>query len=488
VSNTEAVDAPSSQADYGSMIRNQQQKVEKIQTHLSSVYQPMIADGKLTNKALGVLSETLSRVSILDEDLTRVNIKSFPTPEECYLWGVANASIVFPYMTLKSATENMKDSSYSLRDWGIKDGVYHLPRVESVDSPMWVLLTQIIAAKHGENCVRLDALPGETVPDLHADTCAKEPLLDTVVIRILELVRNPLSATIRRTELEKAETNIRNAVDFVILEKIYKDNEDYNNLTLSGPAISAGRRSRRVESKGTGNKVTYTTVYLGYKLAEMLCKYIPKLSAKSPEGETFVQTILGFIRSLVPEDVGNYTIPQSFFETPSNQLRAMVREGPRIKTKKGEKHNLYVPLSFVKSSECASYPEVIRKEIIDTGSQVLKNLDSVNKLPVKNANKVIPGLKEYLTLSYTISDQSRKEWRQRARTPSLQALKSALIDNFPDLEESDEDSLSQYITRSKACLSRMSFNEVFTNEEEKAAELLKISSILTEKKTKREKR
>jgi hypothetical protein len=439
-SNASAVNAPKAgKSSIGSMIADQKATVNEISSAVTTAFQPEVADGKLSSKAISVLAETIMRVPSVKAEGLRIDRKRTPTPESLYTWAVANATIVFPYVSLEQAVKNMKDTLYTPRTWGYMDGVYHLPKMESTDSPAWGLLREIILAKHKDNYVKFDADMAESVPELSATMCAKDPRLDTIIIRILELVRNPLSATIRRTELEKAEVVTRNAVDFVLLEKIYQEDEKYKNFTLSGSATSAGRRTRRVESKGEGNKITYTNVFLGYKLAEILGSYIPKKSAKSLESETFVQLFITFLRSLVPakEDREDFELPKPFFETPSTQLRALIREGPRIKTKKGERHNLYVPLSFVKSSECTSYPEVARKEIVDLGSNILRTLDEVNKLPLERANKFIPLLKDYLSFSYTLSDKCRKEWRSKAYIPVIGALRKLLL-GVPNLSELDD--------------------------------------------------
>jgi hypothetical protein len=473
------------------MITKQVSLVSELSSIISSTYQVEVADGKLTAEAISALAETLLRTPAEKRKL-QINKDKHKSPENLYLWAIANANIVFPYVTLSSAVQNMKHSLYAPRSWGVVNDKFKLPKPESTaDSAAWQLIREIFLAKLGEDYVSVDADVSETVPDLSSDICAKDPLIETVIIRLMELSRNPLSATIRKTELEKAENVIKNAVDFVLLEHIYQTNEIYKNLTLSGPAISFGRRTKRVENTGAGNKVSYTKVYVGYKLADMLCKYLPKITAKSPEGEPFCQAILGFIRRLVPEDLSDYRLPKSLFETPSNQLRSLIREGPKIKTKKGERHNLYVPLSFVKASECASYPEVSRKKIIEIGSEVLKTLDEVNKMPVDRANELIPVLRRYLSFSYAVSDKCRKEWRSNLRVPDVLALETLILKAFPDISE-DSDGNYKPITIIREKLSEMEshgdalpFTDIYESSEDKAKELAKVQEVLSQKKSKR---
>jgi hypothetical protein len=486
--------SPPSTSGMGAMIADQKRSIDEISSKVTTTYQVDVADGKLKSDAVSALAETLYRVPKEIRD-SAIDKQRNSTPERLYLWAISNATIVFPYLTLESAVKNMKNSLYAPRSWGMIGDKFRLPKSESTaDSPAWQLLREMFLAKLGPENVSIDADVNESVPDLSADICAKEPSIETIIIRLMELVRNPLSATIRKSELDKSENLVKNAVDFVLLEHIYQREQSYKNLTLSGPAVASGRRARRVESTGAGNKVTYTTVYVGYKLADLLCKYLPKVNAKSPESEPFVQIILGFIRKLIPEDLKDFKLPKSLFETPSNQLRALIREGPKIKTKKGDRHNLYVPLSFVKSSECNSYPEVARKQLTDIGSRVLNTLDNVNKLPIDRANSVIPILKDYLSFSYAISDKCRKEWRSNLRVPRPEQLDSLLVSGFPDFSITDgEDSyspeeLEDDLKEKKSRGDRLSFSCPFTGEEEIARIKSEISSLVDKKRANRQKR
>lgn len=479
------------------MISDQKTLIAELSSKISSVYQTEVADGKLKSDAIAALAETLSRTPP-DRRMSQIDKSKCKSPEVLYLWGIANANIVFPYLSLEGAVKNMKHSLYAPRNWGVTGDKFRLPKAESTaDSNVWQLIREIFLAKLGEDRVSIDSDVDETVPDLSTDTCAKNPAIETIIIRLLELSKNPLSATIRRTELEKAETLIKNAVDFVLLEKIYQDRDEYKNLTLSGSAVSSGRRTRKVESKGAGNKVTYTTVFVGYKLAEILGKYCTKGIAKSPEGEPFSQAILGFIRNLVPDSktLDGYRIPKPFFETPSNQLRSMIREGPKIKTKKGERHNLYVPLSFVKSSECASYPEVAKRKIIEIGSNVLQTLDEVNKMPIDRSNALIPVLKDYLSFSYALSDKCRKEWRQRAAVPDVKELSSLLVEEFPEISNQTDGQYEWSVDEIEDQLQNMvekgdllPFHPVSENKDEVNRILTDIEIVLDTKRSQRAKR
>jgi hypothetical protein len=415
-------------------ISDQRKKIDDLSSRITSVYQIEVADGSLNADAVGALAETLLRVPPEYQVDLAIDKRVHKTPEKLYLWGIANSNIVLPYLSLKTAVENMKHSLYAPRSWGVIGNKYRLPKAESTaDSNIWDLIREVFLNKFGKDRVENDGDVNESVPDLSADVVAKQPIIESIITRLMELVRNPLSATLRSGEQHKTDTVARNAVDFVFLEHIFQRDEGYKNLTLSALAISSGRRTKKVETVGEGNRLTITNVFLGYKLAEILCRYLPKSSAKSPEGEPFVQAILSFIRACVPEDLHKYKLPKHFFETPSNQLRARVREGPKIKTKKGEKHNLYVPFSFVKAAECVSFPEITKRRIIDTGTKVLKNLDEVNKYSVTRANDVMPFMTDYLSFAYALSDKCRKEWRRAARVPDAQEINNLLDEEFPDL-------------------------------------------------------
>jgi hypothetical protein len=464
----------------GEIIRDQENLIKEINARLMTVFQAVKADGKFSDKACSVLSETLSRVKGLSLD--SINITRYPSPEDLYFWAIANANIVFPYASLASAEANMKDSVYTTHQWGLKQGKYILPKRESQDSKAWVMLSEIIAAKHGDD-VEFTAPMGETVPELSNSECAKNKLIDTMLIRILELSKAPFTATIRRASPRDRDEIMKNSVDFVLLEHIYlREKATYENMTLSGSAIVSGRRAQSVQTVGSGNKITITNTYQGYALAEFLNGFESGNKPRVPEANPLCGVVLGFIRSLVPDNVGNYVIPNAFFEVPSVHLRAMVREGPKIKTKKGEKHNLYVPFSFVKSSECVSMPEIIRREITDLGSDILKNVDSINKLTVPRASEMLPCMRAYIKVCYALSDECRREWKRSLKVPNTAHIRTMLEERFPDLSEETPEVMDKYISAIKT--RRLSFGEAYSDPDEKAKILAEIASIADKRKSK----
>jgi hypothetical protein len=450
------------------------------------VYQTHISDQKLSDEALNALSESLLRVP--PERMVPIDLKRFPNPEKLYLWIIANSNIVFPHMTLKNAVEKMRHSVYLPRTWGVtQDGKFRLPKLESTleDSNAWGLIREIIMANWPDDLAE-DSDITESTPELGNDECAKNPVLEQTLIRILELVRSPNSATIRSND-GRQETFIKNAVDFVVLDEIYQREKDLQNLTIDGYAISAGRRAAKVESKSNTSKTTYTTVYLGHKLADIVGQFVNVKTSKSPEGEPFYRIIHEMLRRISTMGVGQ--IPKAFFETPSNQLRNRIREGPQVKTKKGLKHNLYVPLSFVKSSECSLFPEVTRKELIDVSSKIVKNLDHVNKMPIKEAAQKLPLFDEYLKLSYSISDTCRSEWRKNGYCPSPDQIEDLMVRKFEHLDSSeyDSDKFRLYLTTLKVSARQLTFTPVYNEPERQLQLKAEITKALESKKAYRAK-
>jgi hypothetical protein len=470
------------------IILDRKNLVEKIISSVTSTYGLEISDAKLSDAAISALGETVARVPEHLREENPVTKNRFRTPEALYLWAVANADMVFPYLSLKQAEEHLKISLYAPQPWGYKDDHFHLPKVESLfpDSRTWILLSEILRSRFGSDKVTHDSDAVDSVPSLSNDIVEKQPALNTIIIRILELMKNPLSVTIRKEGLEKAEVAIRNAVDFVLIDEIYQRSEIYENLTLSGIAVTSGRRARKVEVKGAANRIGYNYIYQGYKLSELLSLYIDNKSSKekSPEHEPFVAMILALLRNLVPSDLEGFELPKHIFEAPSNQLRSMVREGPQIKTKKGLRHNLYVPFSFVRAAECASYPEVIRKELIDIGGGVVKHLDSINKTTLTEANISVPFYKEYLSLVYILSDECRKEWRQRAYTPDAERLRRCVLGEFDRaLASEDEDyTLVNYLENFKAALlSGFEFHPAKSSETEQRELASSVKEIVSQR-------
>jgi hypothetical protein len=479
---------PEPKQSIGEVLSEQQKLFTEILNQLSLMYNQELSDSKTSDEELRTLSETLLRVDA--EKRTILSKNRFSTPQELYSWSIANANIIFPYATLSAAVKNIRHSLTTPRTWGSQaNGTFRLPPRESLfeDSQHWVLIKEILSANFGEENVFMNASMDETVPPLSNSMVAKNPAIETVLIRLLELAKSPLSATLRSRDLEKAETNIKNMVDFIVLDTIYQREESYHSLTLSGLALSQGRRAVKVESRA-GNKLVLGSVYAGYRLADLLCTYLPRKTAKTPESEAFVHFILDIIRGIIPEDLGDYQIPKGFFETPSVQLRSALREGPQIKTKKGLRHNLYVPLSFVKSSECVLYPETHKKDIIDVGSGVLKHLDKVNSLPVKEAAQKLSFFKRYISRSYTISDTCRGEWRRNGVVPSPASLKRILVEEFPNLEESSETALQDYISKLERESRQLIFSPARENAEEMATLMAAINSVKDQRQAQRTQR
>jgi hypothetical protein len=400
---------------------------------------------------------------------------------------------VFPYLHLKQAAEHIKTAVEAPEKalWGYRDQKYYLPKIESTaDSYSWELLRNIFIATFSKENVLSTCDPDPSVPTLENDSVAKNPALETVILRILDLLRSPQSATVRSTGLEKAEVSIKNQVDFVVLENIYRRDKDYSNLSISDFAISQGRRVEKL-IKGTGKNTVVTPVQVGYSLAETLARYLPNKTTKNVESEPFVRFIFSILEYIAESriDIETYQLPASFIEAPSRQLRSTVRRGPVIKTKAGVRTNLYIPLSFVKSSECAPMPETVKRQLTDVGAAVLNNLDTINKLPVKECNYAALLYKEYITFAYALSDEVRKVWRTEAKYPSNAAdISEALRGRFPkiDLKEPLEfyTQMDEYLTDIKRDL-KVAYLPVKEQPEEQRALL---ASVLKEIKDKRDSR
>jgi hypothetical protein len=323
-------------------------------------------------------------------------------------------------------------------------------------------------------------------PELGNADIAKNPAIETLIIRLLELFRNPRSVTMRGSGLEKAETSLRNQVDFLVLERIYTRDDTYRNMSISSLALSQGRRTEKVQRNEGKGKISYVPMLTGFKLAETLSFYEKVREKKMEHGSLFrfMQQILNMIADRISD---NFSIPHSFLVAPNVLLRSTVRKGPKIKTKTGERTNLYVPFSFVKSSECIQMSESTKKNLTDCASGIMKNLDTINKYPVKVSSKAMRLYEEYVKVSYIISDEIRKEWRTSAKVISNSSeIKELLSDNFVPLTESDNYNrleLERYIKDVK------NFKLVFKNQRDNPKEQEDlILQVVKEQKDKRDQR
>jgi hypothetical protein len=472
----------------GITVESRKQLLERYYSSLSATFNVELSDGHITSSALKALAETLTYVPVDKVDEGFDDKMVCKTPSHMYAWAIANSSIVFPYLDLEVAEKNMKHAIAGSTSWGLlKNGKFRIPRPESIleDSTTWLLIREIIRANFPERLLE-DYDIDETVPDLSNDTVALKPAINEILIRILQLARNPLSCTIRRSDMKRGDTLSKNAVDFIALEWIWQK-DDYKGLTLSGKAVSEGRRKVKTEQR-TGNIIKYVNIYTGYMLSNLLADYIPKRTAKSLESEPFIDLIVGIIRELMSkisdEELSSFELPKSFFETPSYQLRNGVREGPQIKTKNGLRHNLYVPLSFVKAAECAPYPEAFKRETIDVGAQVLVLLDQINKYSVKETCKRVGFFKDYLAASYLISDVCRKEWRHNAYVASPEALRKHLVSDFPS-QNAEYSALQEYLDNLRGYARRIVFSPVSDDSEIQRAVQAQVSQIIQSKKPSR---
>jgi hypothetical protein len=346
------------------------------------------------------------------------------------------------------------------------------------DSLPWAFLFEFIKYNFPDKLVELDYVPS-SIPDLDSSDYAKYPNLAAVFRRLLELSKSPMSATIRNSK--NNEDLVKNAVDFVFIEALYiRDHEMYKHLTLSGLALATGRRQVVNEVSGAGGKVVRQTSYSGYKLSNFLRDYIHHKSEKSLESNVFIALILSVIRSLAIKYVEESSIPKSFFETPSIQLRHRIRQGPQVRTKKGLKFNLYTPLSCVKSLECQGMPEALKKECTNLSQKVLNNLDKINTVAPKDASRLMPAFKEYLDFSYIVTDEIRSRWTRGLMIPSIDGLIRLMNGVFPEEQESP---VFESISLAKGSLRNLYFNVISDDQASIISLRKEIDDVINRKKS-----
>jgi len=150
---------------------------------------------------------------------------------------------------------------------------------------------------------------------------------------------------------------------------------------------------------------------------------------------------------------------------------------------------MYIPFSYAKASECADMPEHIKKNLTDTGSQVLKNLDLINKLTVKDAADKYDDFNQYIRRAYIVADECRKQWRREGRVPNSEDIKNVFGESrFPKLtgdqvKSFNPDEWKHYFTYVEGF--QLTFSDVKNNPEEQKALKASILKIQEDKKKKR---
>jgi len=448
---------------------------------LEQVFRLSLEDGKVRKEDLSALSETLLRVPA--EQLKTEEFNCGIEPDTLYAWALVRSNISYPYLTLSEAAKKLKSVFSAPDSWGVDEkGKIHIPNPDLLpDSKPWRLIYEWIRYQFPDDLITLDYIPA-SCPNLDTADYVKYPNLALVLKRLVELGKSPQSATIRNSR--DNEDLIKNAVDFVLLETIFnRDHEEYKNLTMSGLSLTTGRRQLVNEIPGPGGRIIRQTTYSGYRLSNYLKEYIELSPNKTLEGEYFVSLFLGIIRKLALKDKTYFTkveIPKGFFETPSIQIRHLIRQGPQIRTKKGLKFNLYVPLSCVKSSECQAMPEVTKKICTNLGQEILTNLDKINTFPPKESSQKLPLFKEYLDFSYILNDEIKSSWVRNLMIPASSSLEELLRGAFPleKKEPSKED-----ISVAKAKLRSLKFSLV-TDDKTKLDDLKReVQAVINKKKS-----
>lgn len=412
-------------------------RAKEIEEWLRNQYYDLIKSGDLSEESIQALVATLLRV--------KKEFSEYPmnrTPSRLYDWAFTLAGVTFPFPSLKTASGNVKfDQNFGLQlSWGPKNGRFVFPVRESLDDDdtYWGKLYDLINAVGGK--VVFEASNDASVPDISETEVAKNDYFSHVFLRLVELAKSPGSATIRTganlTKLEIA----RNHVDLVALDYIFEENKDkYQNLSVS-PSINTSRRvipNKRVTRDGKKSTVQVYNTYTGYALAQNLQLYVEKSVAKTPEGEPFFKLIKEIIWMLIAR-AEEPAIPKSFFEPPSNSIRSLIRKGPERAKQKGRvaKPVSYIPFSFVKSSDCSQMREVVKKTLTSCGSIISTRIDSINNLPIHEANSMVPWMKEYVQLCYMISDQLRKDWQTSCKVlGDVDILLGYFKEEFFDLSE-----------------------------------------------------
>jgi hypothetical protein len=471
--------------DYAALIRNQREVAEIYLSRFTRLFAEEVESGKLNPVELKTLVEICSRVP---EDilLPAFENNEWKSPSQAYAWLILHSNVVIPYVSLKEASEKLKSSFENAPKWGYLKGRICLPKYESLmNSDTWTFIYEFVKNQYSSDAYEFTAEASDSVPKLEPEDIAQNSTIDVVLIRLLELMRNPTSATIRRGTNITPEDIIRNMVDFILLEYVFRESGRYSNLQLNSATIKSGRRPVKISTAGKSGKMTTTIAFQGYALAEKLLAYIPKKTGKAPETSEFFRLVQGLLTDLISESqLNDWEIPKHVLEVPSLQIRSNLRRGPSVTTRKGVRTNLYIPLSYVKSSECSSMPEVTRKDLTHTGDNILLNIDRVNKLPIHRANEALPYFKEYLQLTYIVSDEIRNNWRKQAFIPGVEALNARLVTGFNNLWNEDDiniESLRLYNMQLKIWCKAIPFSPV-GDQAQIDRVLAEISELLNKKK------
>jgi hypothetical protein len=363
------------------------------------------------------------------------SMKKFKNKHSIYSTAMVNAKVSFPCATLEHAVKYFKQldegrlqsgSDKSDSNWGYNSltKTYTIPEVVD-ENYFWDVISALLE-KEGLAVARVkDPTQNFEIPNGEAFSSQE---IQAYINRLVSLSKSPLTATFRslKTDIESV---CANRVDYVMLDLIKTGYSHWDRLTFKPEFEKIGKRyyqnSREIRK---GNQISQVPIngFKGYALAERLVILGRDVTfAKDFESHPIFQIVYNYLKHLVERSMTfvsevRYELPKTALNAPSESIKSSLRHGP---SQARGKNVSYVPFSYVKSKECEAMPIALKKTCTELSSKLMRRVEHINVLAPSSANKQIDAYREYLSISYNVSDEIRRQWRSTASIPDATRLK-----------------------------------------------------------------
>jgi len=409
-------------------------RYDAILADITSNYTSEVATGELLMARKVALAVTLMRLD--DKIYQELKKRKFDnmSMDSLYLYGITTSKFDQPYIDLNGATGKLRSPhDQSSLAWSDINLIYFPKKEQYMASSKWELLHILMEKYKLLPRVKYDLVFNRDIDPLENDKNLTGSYVHEVFVRLMELMRNPLSATFCRTNLDNQKVRARNDIDFIALDLIFSRKIDkMEGLTISPLIASYGRRKESVTVSHNGKEIK-KDYYVGYTLARQL-SYQQGMAEKLKMEKHYlfaaVYAILEEIVKSIPENqIESYKMNKSFVEHPSVNLHGKLRFGP--KSKREEDHGkriVYTPFTFYKSKGFDLYPGSLKTNLCTSSGHVMNTIMKCNNRTLEDSVPCIKSIESVIKEAYNISDDMKKRWFSACDIPHMLASRNALCE------------------------------------------------------------
>jgi hypothetical protein len=348
-----------------------------------------------------------------DETACWDRIKNLHNPEKIYSEMICKSKVNFPYLTL----DQMKESDIILQmqtKLSVSEGICRRPHQE-LDDNFWYLLFlqyEILGWKIQE----IDA--GKALPEVSNASLLKEnKWLNWILVRIIQLVKNPSSVTLKGIHSKDAtpsgqEAHAKRLVDLAVCRRRWE------MISHPSHSLKPGYWKDFFLSR---DPVSKKSVLINS--SRFLKNHLRSLHE---EDKDLVILYLDGIINIVAQKMTEE--PSAFYETSDSWTKSRLRQGPRSKTRSGKtRSNLYIPFGFYKGKKFSEarkdFPETQKAKLAVLADKSYRLLESISQSDISYQPEKCSRLIEAV---YACSDELNRSLKNKEDKYSCLLLEECL--------------------------------------------------------------